>query len=109
MFYNTNIIVFALMVIARTCEVNPPDGQCEIYVRPVEAATDGASQPDIDVDDGDHLSVVEGGDDDKPEDDGDADEDLESGLEGDDPTDGARQALGGRRHRTFTTFLSSRS
>ena len=64
---------------------------------------------DVVVDDGDYLSVVEGGDDDKPEDDGDADEDLESGLEGDDPADGARQALGGRRHRTFTTFLSSRS
>ena len=82
-----------LIVTVRTCQVNPPDGQGEVYVRPVEAATDGASQPDMygdDLDqedeeigdDGEDLDQEdeEDGDDDKPEDDGDADEDLESGL-----------------------------
>ena len=55
----------------------------------------------------DYLAGGEAGDDDKPEDDGNADEDLEPGLEGDDPADGAGQAVGGRRHPTFTTLKPS--
>ena len=72
---------------------------------------DGDDLDQEDGDNGDDLDKEddEDGDDDKPEDDGDADEDLESGLKRDDPADGARQALGGRRHHTFTTFLSSSS
>ena len=53
------------------------------------------------------LAGEEDGDDGKPEDDGDADEDLEPGLEGDDPADGARQALSGRGHHTFKTLIPS--
>ena len=91
-----------LVRMIRTCEVNPTDGQSKVYVWSVEAATDGAGQPDGKVDGGDDL----GGDDDEPEDDGNADEDLEPSLKRDYRTNRARQAYSRWRHHTFTNLAS---
>ena len=82
-----------------TCQVYAPNWQGQVYVGSIKATANGACQPvsmvgyvnvdddvvdDIDVEDaiGDDVNV-----DDKPENNGDANENLEAGLKRDDPAD----------------------
>ena len=88
-----------------TCQVYAPNRQGQVYVGPIKATANGACQPDnmvgyvnvdgdvedgIDVEDATRLDVNVVNDvdvDDKPENNCDANEDLEAGLKRDDSAD----------------------